>query len=729
MPDRTDVINEANHLIQEVRNNKPMQDVLADYVAYLTENPEIGQNPELSHTMSTALRSILPDLIVEDIHESKEGGLSATETHDELVAMAESGSPYAEFAKLLLNDQYILQQAGVLNSNDTFIAGDTSFNLSLLRIDELSHKLVAGDSTVLTQELLSDGTGIWRDAASNIVAAQFTNGMIVHLRGNTSATISSKEDLFNPDLTQTLVPTQIDYPNGAMVLQDPSSNQWSYVNFDTNQNYPTEDVSWQSSYFRTVHEDSSSPQRQSTNSGQVDTYVVPINTQSSDGTKTEATFDASGRLVAFSRKGQDPNQVIQIDGTAGHQYVQLPGKPAYQQTGPGQWRVLGPDGVWKPVTEHDIPSITPMNGYLDVTLGPDPGGIDRGAYDTNPGGMHVTFFPNGDNEDADYERSFANNVHISNLKGSVSNLNENGFVAVSPDSIVILPDRTTVQQTSDGMWGHYSRSTDQSHPLARGKFLGLVSQPYYEVHSEPRQPTVCFASDNPDAPLVAITFAPQTGRYKMQVNGVLETFNFGGKIFQVERRDGSVIQFSQDTAVPYPVSIDFRKLGTTPGVNTHPVTYDESSPTLWTRDGKPVTVEGIEDGSDYSSITITDENGNQDIFPGGGLAPQHRDSLPEAQDTSQANSVPAEISLGRSKIRLRDGVPISVTVDDSELSNMLITPMLSANGKSLTIAIPPPASSDFNVVVSADLSTITVTNKKTGEIERFSAQGVEQFNS
>lgn len=390
---------------------------------------------------------------------------------------------------------------------------------------------------------------------------------------------------------------------------------------------------------------------------------------------------------------------------------------------------------WKPVADGDIPKITSTNGLLDVRLGPDgPGGTDRGASVADSAGIHLAFYPNGVSYDADYQRTFAGNVQIFDLRSATTTLNMNGIVAVPEVATVVLPDHSTIQMGDDGKWTHYAYSQDPSRPFDRGPKLGTVTQPYYETFANGditnAHAHVVLLSDNPDASPVPISEV--NSQYSLQVNGALETFDQYSSLVQVQRRDGSIIKFSKTDAgqaTSHPVSITFDKVNASSGVNTAQITYDTKSPTRWMRDGKPVSVE-LDAAHDYQQIIVTDSDGNQDIFQGGGLPPEHINATNAAavEQTNQTNQTDAStIALANgSSIQLKNGTPISVTLNDSELGDLALL-SIDSKHSSVTLAIPTPASSGYDVQVSTDPPQVTVTNIATGTTEIFDGQNVTRF--
>jgi hypothetical protein len=732
MPDKPDVINEANILLAEA-NKEPIKNVLADYVAYLTAHPEVAANPDLSHALSAQLQPILPNLIIEDIKESTSSSnstsssasgtgenLTATETQQQLETLAAENSPRSAFAKLLLDEKFLLQQAGVVSAD-----GQT-FQLGMLKIDSTTNRLTIGNSG-LTEQFLSDGTGIWRDGSNSIVAVQFVNGMIVHLSGSDQSQISSAQDLFKSNL----IPTEIDYPDGSRLRKDPATDNagfdkgWFFTDVKANRTYPANAPTYKSSYFSSLK----------------DSYTISLMDQgnsNNNSVSNEATFNFDGNMIVYSRvNANDPTQNILIDSTAGHQILQLPGKPEYRQVGANQWEVSVDNGQagfsWKPVADGDIPKIVSTNGLLDVRLGPDgPGGVDRGPTDPDSAGKHLAFYPNGVNYDADYQRTFSGNVQIFDLRGATTTLSGNGIVAVPEVATIVLPDHSTIQMGDDGKWTHYAYSQDPSRPFDRGIKLGTVTQPYYETFASGNLTNtdahVVLISDNPDAPPVPIT--ESNSQYELQVNGALETFNQFSGLVQVQRRDGSVIQFSDTDAThiaSHPVSISFDKVNASAGVNTSKITYDAKSPTHWMRDGKPVTVD-FDAVNDYQQITITDADGNQDIFHGGGLPPEHVNATIRAKpadQTQQSDSSTIAIANG-SSIELKNGTPVSVTLNDSELGDLALISR-DAKHSSVTLPIPTPASTGYSVQVTTNPLQVTVTELASGTTEIFDAQNVTRF--
>lgn len=734
VPTRDEVATEAKLLVSEAAHT-PMDQVLADYIKYLTDHPDVYKIPELSQTMTSNLRSILPDLIVEDIRESGANGigkLKPTETLAALERMVEGTNgqptPHSELAKVIIQETEFLQEVGVASAD-----GQT-FNLDELKVETRDgHRILTTLNREMSAQFLEDGTVLWRNSDNNLVAAEYQNGMIVQLSGNDARPIQSQADL----AASSFVPTQITYPNGSMISLDPDRG-WFFLNADTGLTSKTTELTWGSAYFQALN----------------DTYVIPMAAE--ENVSRQATFSSDGKFLIYAKTvfnadmSVDRTQSETIDSVNG--VLKLANEPTYRYN-VDHWEVQGQDNTWK--TANAAPQITTNGGFLEVRLPPDPGSVERGKADEYPGGRHLGYYPNGVTFDADYYRRFSGNVQIFDLRAGVSNLNIPGKIHLPERSVVLLPDNSTIQQDEHGQWTHYAYANDPLNPRSKGSpphVLGAVTQPIIDSGND--NPQIYFQSDDVDSQdsLVPFKWDENNRTYTIQVNGSLETFNYGGELKSITRRDGSTIEFSS-TAPVQPTRISLQAVRHTDAdVNVGDVTYDAASQKWFrteTRNGQTVHTEVQVSGlsGDFAVITITNPDGSQDIFRGGGLEPLHIDAIVQATPTP-AGQVNSEIQLfGQNRIVTDGSAPTSITLDESDISSLGITPLISTTGAAVTISIPAdkvaawkaPGNEQkdmsfpfvannvtYTIVVSRDLETITVTSP-TGESEVFSARNV-QYN-
>ncbi len=745
MTDRNDVIAEAQILLDESKH-LPMSTVLHDYIAYLNSHPDVYKNAELSTTMSSSMRSILPDLVVADVQDTNSdvnGSLTATESLADLKIKANlvdgsQANPYSELARYVLTDSEFLKEAGAVSAD-----GQT-FNLDALQVENSDGKrLLTTDTHELSQECLADGTILWRKPDHTLVAAQYENGMVVKVEGNDSKPISSQADL----ATSSYVPTEIIYPNGSSIFRDPNfspdpKQQWFFTDANSGVTYSAKQLTWDSVYFQSLK----------------DNYVVPIASADNEHVSRQATFSADGRLVVVTKTVFNPDLSVNQEASENidsiNKVLKIANEPAYRFAG-DHWEVQNNDGTWKQTDE--APSITSQGSYLAATLPMDPGGKDRGEADLFPGGRHLGYYADGAAYDLDNQREFAGGVQIFNLRGATSHLNIPGQIFVPNTSVVVLPDLSTIQTDAYGRWTHYAYAANSQDPLSKGAVLGVVGQPIID-DSNSQNPQIYFQSDNSDAKPVPFAVDRQARTYTLQVGGLQETFAYGGDLKLIKRRDNSVIEFSSTEPIQ-PIRISFSGVNHSADVDVSDVVFDPTTE-KWmrtvTRNGNTVTsevhVEGLDPNTNFEAITITNADGSQDIFPRGGLPPTHIDAPLQATPAVNNQAKSESVISGKTAVELEGSTPVAITLDDSELSTIGMTPMLSKNSNSVKIPIPPDqiaiwnaasthSNISFNCVVdgtsyavkiSSDLKTITITVVDAGnpypESEVFTTQGVQQNN-
>lgn len=745
MTDRNDVIAEAKILLDESKH-LPMSTVLHDYIAYLNSHPDVYKNAELSQTMSSNIRSILPDLVVADVQDTASdanGSLTATEGLDDLKNKANLNggqtNPYSELAKFVLKESEFLREAGAVS-----VDGKT-MNLDALRIESSDGKhLLTTDTHTLSQECLADGTILWRKPDNTLVAAQYENGMVVKVEGNDAKPISSQDDL----ATSAYVPTEVIYPNGSSIFRDPDfssdpKQQWFFTDANSGITYSSKQLTWDSTYFQSLK----------------DNYVVPIESGANENISRQATFSADGRLVILTKtvfnSDLSVNQAASETIDSINKVLKIANEPAYRYAG-DHWEVQKNDGTWKPTDE--VPSITSQGSYLSATLPMDPGGQDRGKEDLFPGGRHLGYYADGAAYDLDNQRAFAGNVQVYYLHGATSHLNIPGQTLVPNTGVVVLPDLSTIQTDDYGQWTHYAYAANPQNPLSKGAVLGLVGQPIIDDSSS-QNPQIYFQTDNPDAPPVPFSQDTQARTYTLQVGGSQETFAYGGDLTSVKRRDNSIIEFSTTKPIR-PIRISFKNANHTPDVDVSDVVFDTNTE-KWmrtvTQNGSTITtevqVQGLDPGTNFESITITNADGSQDIFPPGGLPSTHKDAPLQATSTAANQGKTESVISGKTAIVLDGSTPVAITLDDSELATIGMTPMLSKNSNAVKITIPADKiavwksesnhsnisfnctveGTNYAVTISSDLKTITITavdaTNPYPESEVFTAQGVQQNNS
>lgn len=744
MTDHDDVVAEAQILLDESKH-LPMSTVLHDYIAYLNSHPDVYKNAELSKTMSSNIRSILPDLVVADVQDTASdanGSLTATESLADLKNKANlvdgsQANAYSELARYVLTDSEFLKEAGAVT------ADGQSFTLDALKVENSDGKhLLTTDTHVLSQEYLADGTILWRKPDNTLVAAQYENGMVVKVEGNDTKTIASQADL----TSSSYVPTEIIYPNGSSIFQDQNFSpdpklRWFFTDANSGVTYSAKQLTWDSAYFQSLE----------------DNYVVPIASDTENVTR-QATFSSDGRLVIVSKTVFNPdssvNQAASENIDSIHKILKIADEPTYRYQN-DHWEVQDSNGQWQPTNE--VPSITSQGSYLVATLPEDAGGHDRGPEDKFPGGRHLGYYADGAAYDLDNQRVFAGDVQIFNLHGATSHLNVPGQIFVPNTGVVVLPDLSTIQTDAYGQWTHYAYAANSLDPLSKGAVLGVVGQPIIDDSSSPN-PQIYFQSDNSDAAPVPFVVDAQAKTYTLQVGGLQETFVYGGDLKQIKRRDNSVIEFSSTKPIR-PVRISFAGVKHTPDVDVSDIVFDPNTE-KWmrtvTKNGSTVTsevqVKGLDPTTNFEAITITNADGSQDIFPRGGLPPTHIDAPLQATPTVNAQAKSESVISGNTAIELDGSTPVAITLDDSELSTIGLTPMLSKNGNPVKISIPPDqiaiwkaasnhSNINFNCVIegtnyavniSSDLKTITLTvvdaSNPYPESEVFTTQGVQQNN-